>query len=178
MRIGIIIGSTRQGRIGDSVAQWILEVAQKRDSQATYELVGLAEFNLPFFIGPVPPNQMNGEYSDPAVVAWSEKIASFDGYVFVTPEYNHSVPAPFKNAFDTLSGEWRGKALAFAGYSWGGGVDAVAAWQPVVGGFDMKQADHALSFNNATDWVDGVFTPAEGKEADVNDVLAQIEAAI
>lgn len=177
MRIGIIIGSTRQGRVGESIAAWINGVAQARGTEAVYELVDLKDFDLPFFDGPVPPKGMNKEYSDERVKAWSAKIDSFDGYVFVTPEYNYSVPAPFKNAFDTLGAEWEGKAIAFAGYSYGGGVKAVSVWRNSTAGFQMVEVEQTLSFNLATEIVDGAFVPAEGQEANVNAVLDALEAA-
>ena len=89
-RIGIIIGSTRPGRKAEVVARWLLEVARKR-GDAEYELVDIAEYNLPHLDEPLPPSM--GQYSKPHTKAWATKIDSLDGFVFVTPEYNHSTPA-------------------------------------------------------------------------------------
>lgn len=176
MRIGIILGSTREGRIGDKIAGWLDQVAQKREGEATYELVDLLDYNLPVFSGPVPPMALNKEYADDAVKAWSDKIDSFDGFLFVTAEYNYSVPAPFKNAFDMLASEWRGKAIAFAGYGFGGGVESVRTWQSVVNVFEMKKVEQTLSFSLKNEiTTEGEFSPAAGQEDNVNAVLDRLE---
>ena len=82
VRIGIIIGSTRPGRVGDQVAKWVLEHAAER-SDAEFELVDLADFALPHLDEAVPPSM--GQYAQAHTKAWAEKVDSFDGYIFVTP---------------------------------------------------------------------------------------------
>src|SRR5438045_3127881 len=89
LKIAIIIGSTRPGRKAETVARWVHGIASQRND-AQYELVDIAAFNLPLLDEPVPPSL--GKYSQPHTKAWAAKIAPFDGFVFVTPEYNHSVP--------------------------------------------------------------------------------------
>jgi NAD(P)H-dependent FMN reductase len=86
LKIAIIIGSTRPGRKGEAIAQWAYEIARKR-TDADFALVDLATFELPLLDEPMPAQ--SGSYSHPHTRRWSEAIASFDGYVFVTPEYNH-----------------------------------------------------------------------------------------
>src|SRR5438552_17200731 len=103
IKIAIIIGSTRPGRNGEAVAKWIYEVAQKR-SDAEFELVDIKDFNLPLLDEPVPAAM--GNYSKPHTKAWGAKIDSFDGYVFVTPEYNHGMNGALKHAIDFLYREW------------------------------------------------------------------------
>ena len=98
-KIAIILGSTRPGRNGEAVAKWVLDIAKQR-SDAEYELVDIAEYKLPHLDEPMPPAM--GQYSQPHTKAWAEKIASFDGFVFVTPEYNHSTSGVLKNAIDYL----------------------------------------------------------------------------
>src|SRR5204863_7669401 len=93
LRIAIILGSTRPGRNGEAVAKWVHEIAKKR-SGAEFELVDIKDYNLPLLDEPVPPSM--GQYSKPHTKAWAAKIGSFDGYVFVTPEYNHGVPGRSK----------------------------------------------------------------------------------
>src|SRR5690554_5793597 len=100
-KIAIIIGSTRPGRIGPAVAQWVNEIAKKRND-AEYELVDLADFNLPLLDEPVPPS-MSSSYAHEHTQAWSAKVASFDGFVFVTPEYNRATSGALKNAIDYLN---------------------------------------------------------------------------
>src|SRR5689334_23899769 len=97
MNIGIIIGSTRTGRFADRPAQWLLELARQRgDSDASFELVDLRDYPLPFFDEPKSPLR-----EPPATSArWREELAALDGFVFVTGEYNHGIPASLKHALD------------------------------------------------------------------------------
>ena len=113
VKVAIIVGSTRPGRKADAVAKWVLEHARKR-ADAQFEIVDIKDFKLPLLDEPVPPSQ--GKYSQPHTKAWAEKIASFDAYVFVTPEYNHGTSASLKNAIDFIYGEWNNKAAGFVSY--------------------------------------------------------------
>src|SRR5206468_12600854 len=122
LRIAIIIGSTRPGRKGKAVAKWVYESAQKH-SDAEIELVDIKDFDLPLLDEPVSP--IMGQYIHQHTKTWSEKIASFDAYVFVTPEYNHGTSGALKNAIDFLYHEWTNKAAGFIGY--GGTAGARAA---------------------------------------------------
>src|SRR5712691_8614463 len=122
LRIAIILGSTRPGRNGEAVAKWVYEIAQKR-TDAQFELVDIKDFNLPLLDEPVPP--IMGQYSKPHTKAWAAKIGSFDGYVFVTPEYNHGISGALKNAIDFLFAEWNNKAAGFVSYGGAGGARAV-----------------------------------------------------
>lgn len=121
-RIAVILGSTRPGRLGEAVAQWVYDNAVLR-GDAEYELVDVFDYELPLLDEPVPPSL--GRYSRPHTLAWSEKIDSFDGYVFVTAEYNHSIPGALKNAIDYLFAEWHNKAAGFVAYGSVGGTRAV-----------------------------------------------------
>ena len=122
IRIAIIIGSTRPGRKGEAVAKWVYEIAQKR-SDAEFELVDIKDFNLPLLDEPMSP--MMGQYTHQHTKTWSAKIASFDAYVFVTPEYNHGTSGALKNAIDFLCNEWNNKAAGFVSYGGAGGARAV-----------------------------------------------------
>src|SRR4051794_17868309 len=121
-KIGIILGSTRPGRNGEAVAKWVYEIAKKRND-AEFELVDVKEYNLPLLDEPIPPSM--GQYSKPHTKTWAAKIDSFDGFVFVTAEYNHGIPGALKNAIDFLFREWSNKAAGFVGYGSAGGVRAV-----------------------------------------------------
>jgi NAD(P)H-dependent FMN reductase len=114
LKIAVIIGSTRPGRVGESVGQWAYEFAKKR-ADAEFELVDIKDFNLPLLDEPVPPHTKT----------WAAKINSFDGYVFVTPEYNHGICGAMKNAIDYVYREWNNKAAGFVGYGSVGGARAV-----------------------------------------------------
>ncbi len=112
-RIGIIIAATREGRFGDKPAAWINEIASRR-SDATFEVIDLRDFPLPHFDEPSSPAY--GALKGAEAKRWQEKIGGFDGFIFVTPEYNRSIPGVLKNALDFAYGEWNRKAAAFVGY--------------------------------------------------------------
>lgn len=122
-RIAIIAGSTRPGRKSEEIARWVFERAAKR-TDATFEVVDLADHDLPLLDEPVAA-AMGADYRHEHTRAWSRRIAAFDGFVFVTPEYNHSFPAVLKNALDYLYTEWHDKAAGCVGYSIDGGIRAV-----------------------------------------------------
>jgi NAD(P)H-dependent FMN reductase len=122
LRIAVITGSTRPGRNNEAVARWAFELARKR-SDAQYELLDIEAASLPLLDEPVPPSL--GRYSKPHTKAWAAKVASFDGFVFVTPEYNHGTSAALKNAIDFLYAEWNNKAAGFVSYGSAGGARAV-----------------------------------------------------
>src|SRR5215211_3533246 len=122
VKIAIIIGSTRPGRKAEAVAQWVYGIAKQR-SDAEFEVVDIQDFNLPLLDEPAPPSR--GQYSKPHTKAWAAKIAPFDAYVFVTPEYNHGTSGALKNAIDYLYREWNNKAAGFVGYGSAGGTRAV-----------------------------------------------------
>ena len=135
-KIAIIIGSTRPGRVGEQVARWTFEMASRRQD-AEYELVDIKDYNLPLLDEPVPPAM--GQYSQEHTKKWSAKIASFDGYVFVAPEYNHGINGALKNAIDFLFKEWNNKSAGFVSYGSAMGVRAVEQLRLVMG--ELKVAD-------------------------------------
>src|SRR5205085_7000461 len=112
-RIGIILGSTRPNRNGEQVAEWVYDVASQR-GDAQFELIDLRDFPLPHLDEPLPPSL--GQYQNDHTKKWSAKIASLDGFVMVTPEYNHSTSGVLKNAIDYLYVEWNNKAVGFVSY--------------------------------------------------------------
>ncbi|MBQ0887069.1 MULTISPECIES: NADPH-dependent FMN reductase [unclassified Streptomyces] len=135
-KIGIILGSTRPGRNGEAVARWVLDVASKR-GDAEYELVDLLDYKLPHLDEALPPSM--GQYSQPHTQEWARKIASFDGFIMVTPEYNHSTSGVLKNAIDYLFAEWNNKAVGFVSYGAMGGARAVEHLRLVAG--ELQMAD-------------------------------------
>lgn len=120
-RIAIIIGSTRKTRFADKPANWLLETASKR-TDAEFELVDIRDFNIPFFDEPASNAWM--PTSDENAVKWQKKIAEFDGFIFVTSEYNRSIPASLKNALDQAYNEWNKKPMAVMAYGAVGGAFA------------------------------------------------------
>jgi NAD(P)H-dependent FMN reductase len=124
IKIKVIIGSTRQGRFGDKPGHWIFEELKKMEG-VDAELLDLRDFPLPFFDEPVSPSYSKEPYSNEQVKKWAEKIADGDGFLVVTPEYNHGYPAVLKNALDYLFKEWNGKAVGFVGYGNAGGAKSI-----------------------------------------------------
>ncbi|HEY0374701.1 MAG TPA: NAD(P)H-dependent oxidoreductase, partial [Amnibacterium sp.] len=122
LKIAIILGSTRPGRNGAAVAEWVLGRAGSREG-ADYELIDLKDFPLPHLDEAMPPSM--GQYAGEHTRRWAETIAKYDGFVFVTPEYNHSTSGVLKNAIDYLYGEWNNKAAAFVSYGALSGARAV-----------------------------------------------------
>jgi NAD(P)H-dependent FMN reductase len=121
-KIAIIISTTRDTRFGEKPARWIADAARAHGDM-DIELVDLRDFDLPFF------NEMASNLwmpsKDPAAVRWQRKVAEFDGYIFVTAEYNHSIPAALKNALDQAYTEWNRKPAAFVGYGSVGAARAI-----------------------------------------------------
>ena len=122
LKIAVIIGSTRDSRFGPTPAQWIFELAQKRE-QLDVELLDLKAFDLPFFNEKATNLWVPSE--DPKAIAWQQKIGQFDGYIVVTPEYNRSMPASLKNALDQAYNEWNRKPIGFVGYGVVGAARAI-----------------------------------------------------
>lgn len=102
-KIAVITGQTRLGRMNSSVDQWVLAQAKLR-GDATYELVDIADYNLPLLDEAYPAGFQN--YQNEHTVAWSTKVSGFDGYVFITPEYNHSVSPALAKALSYLNAEF------------------------------------------------------------------------
>ncbi|MGH6923054.1 MAG: NADPH-dependent FMN reductase [Propylenella sp.] len=121
-RIGIIVGSVRQGRFADHPAKWINELAGKR-SEIEVELLDLRDWPMPFFDEATSPAW--GPSKNEVALRWQKKIASLDGFIIVTSEYNRGPPASLKNALDYAYTEWNKKPVAFVAYGGVGGARAV-----------------------------------------------------
>ena len=174
LRVAIIIGSTRPGRKGDAVAKWVYEISQKR-SGAEFELVDIKDFNLPLLDEPMSP--MMGQYTHEHTKKWSEKIGSFDAYVFVTPEYNHGTSGALKNAIDYLYKEWVNKAAGFVGYGGAAGVRAVENLRLVMGELQVADVRAQVGLSLFTDFENfSVFKPAPQHEKSVNTMFDQVIA--
>ena len=184
--IGIIIGSTRPGRLGAAVGDWTLRTAVGfGHPRVTYELVDLAEFHLPVLDEPVPA--MMGDYRHEHTRRWAERIGSLDGFIVVTPEYNHSTPGGLKNAIDYLFAEWNDKAAGFVSYGVHGGVRAVENLRLTLA--EVKTAtvrsQVALSVYTDVDYtgldtsdptVTGILAPAERHARDLQELIDDLVA--
>ncbi len=174
LKIAVIIGSTRPGRLGPSVAQWVYDIARRR-GDAAFELVDIADYKLPLLDEALPAGY--GQYAQPHTKAWAEKIASFDGFIFVTPEYNHATSGALKNALDYLAAEWHDKAAGFVSYGSAGGVRAVEQLRPVMAELQIAdvRAQVALSiFNDFENF--SAFTPGPRRPEELAGLLDQVVA--
>lgn len=149
LRIAIIVGSTRPGRNTEAVARWVFEYARER-GDAEYELVDIAEYGLPLLDEPIPPSQH--KYSKDHTKRWAAKIASFDGFVFVTPEYNRGTSAALKNAIDYLYVEWNNKAAGFVSFGSAGGTRAVEHLRGVMGELQIADVRAQVALSLFTDF--------------------------
>jgi NAD(P)H-dependent FMN reductase len=172
VKIAIVVGSTRPGRNGDTVARWGHQLAAKRPD-AEFELVDVADYGLPLLDEPVPPSM--GQYSNEHTKRWAAKIAEFDGYVFVTPEYNHSTSGALKNALDYLYAEWNNKAAGFVGYGTAGGTRAVEQLRLIASELQMATVRAQVSLSLFTDFENfSAFNPAGHHEIAMNTLLDQL----
>jgi NAD(P)H-dependent FMN reductase len=173
-RIGIILGSTRPNRRGAAVAQWLLDIAAQR-TDATFDLIDLADYPLPMLDEPMPPSR--NQYANEHTKAWSAVIAGFDGFVIVTPEYNHSTSGVLKNALDFLFQEWNNKAVGFVSYGAHGGVRAVEHLRAVAGEMMMADVRAQVALPLGTEFTNMTqFTPSANQAGVAATMLDQVVA--
>ncbi len=174
IRIAILTGSTRPGRVNEAVARWVYDIAERR-TDAELELVDIAEYNLPLLDEPRPPSL--GQYSHAHTKRWADKIGSFDAFVFVTPEYNHSISGALKNAIDFLYREWNNKAAGFVSYGSNGGTRAVEHLRLVMGELQVADVRAQVALSLHEDFTDyRSFTPRARHEAALATMLDQVVA--
>ena len=159
LRVGIIAGSTRPGQKATTIAKWVHETLKSRQD-AEFEVVNIEDYKLPLLDEPVPPTMH--QYSKAHTKIWSAKVASFDAFIFVTPEYNHGTSAALKNAIDFLYTEWNNKAAGFVGYGGAGGVRAVENLRLVMGEIKIADVRAQVSLSLFTDFENfTIFKPHE-----------------
>lgn len=174
INVAIVVGSTRPGRKAAAVAEWVYEHAKKR-SDAKFEVVDIEHFKLPLLDEPIPPSM--GKYEKEHTKAWAAKIASFDAYVFVTPEYNHGTSGALKNAIDFVYGEWNNKAAGFVAYGSAGGVRAVESLRLVMGELQVADVRAQVALSLFTDFEKyTTFKPDPRHEKSLSSVFDQVIA--
>ncbi|MFG2041447.1 NADPH-dependent FMN reductase [Dactylosporangium sp. NPDC048998] len=174
IKVGIILGSTRPGRNGEAVAKWVYDIASRR-GDAEFELVDLLDYNLPHLDEAAPPSM--GQYANEHTKQWSAKIAEFDAYIFVTPEYNHSTSGALKNAIDFLYAEWNNKAAGFVSYGSAGGTRAVEHLRLIAAELQIADVRAQVALSLFSDFENySVFKPGPQHEATLTTVLDQTVA--
>lgn len=150
-KIQLIIGSTRQGRVAPQFAAWV-EAQVAKNSDIELEVIDLKEWNLPFLDAPIPP--LYAAVDTPEAKAWVAKVAEADGFIFLSPEYNRSISAPLKNAFDYTVNEWRKPALIATYGHVDGGVGASNHLTDILNRFEARIADTKVNMHIKRDWLD------------------------
>lgn len=147
MNIKVILGSVRSERTGDRVANWVMkELEHLQDNHTQFELIDLAELNLPFMDEPAPPMMSDG-YQHDHTKAWSKTVSEADGFIFVTPEYNHGYSPVLKNAVDYLYQEWKDKPLGFVGYGAEGAGYSIDQMKQVAEFVGLKPVKHQVGIS-------------------------------
>jgi NAD(P)H-dependent FMN reductase len=144
-KIAVIVGSTREGRMSDKLAKWVAEEVKK---ESEVEIVDLRDYPMPFFEEAISPRYNPGRTPTPEVKKWLDKVAEFDGYVLVTPEYNRSTSAVLKNALDTLDFQMDNKPVALIAHGSTGGAQAVANLRMVLPALNAVTVPQALFFSD------------------------------
>lgn len=176
LRIGIITGSTRPGRVNRQVAEWVHEQASER-AEAEFELIDIADYDLPLLDEPMPPSMANKQYSKPHAQRWSAKIDELDGFIFIVPEYNHGVTGALKNAIDFLYPEWNNKAAGFVSYGSAGGVRAVEHLRGTMAELQIADVRVAPFLSLGSDFENySVFKPREFQADSLSTMFTQLEA--
>ncbi len=173
--IGIILGSTRPNRNGEQVATWVYDIASRRRDVES-ELIDLRDYPLPHLDEPLPASL--GPYEHEHTRDWADKIASFDGFVMVTPEYNRSTSGVLKNALDYLYTEWNNKAVGFVSYGIAvGGARAVEHLRLVCGELQMADVRQQVTLSLRTEFENfAMFKPGDHNVAALDTLLDQVVA--
>ena len=177
----IVIASTRPGRIGLPIGNWVAQVAEDHGGFDRVEILDLAEIDLPFMNEPNHPRLR--QYVHPKTIAWSEAVDSADAFIFVSPEYNFSMTAPLKNALDFLSAEWAYKPLGLVTYGgMSGGMRAAHDIRQVAPVLKMIPVPEAVALPMVfPQIVNGEFVPTDGNVGAANvmlDELVKVSAAL
>ncbi|WP_104087688.1 NADPH-dependent FMN reductase [Cryobacterium sp. N19] len=173
MKIGIIVGSTRPGRRSILVAKWVKAIADSRQEH-DFILLDLLDYDLPHLNEEIPA-AMGHPYGHGHTRAWSESVASCDGFIIVTPEYNHSIPGVLKDALDYLFSEWHNKAIGFVGYGLLGGSRAVEHLRTISAELMLADVRAQVALSLFIDFVDmKLLNPGDHHVATANQMLDQL----
>lgn len=139
LKIAVILGSIRKIRRGGRVAKWLMPQLKKY-KDAEFDLLDLRDYQLPFYDESNSPEGLEGKYTVPMAKKWAKKIREKDGFVVITPEYNHGPPAVLKNALDYLYPEWNKKPITFISYATGQGSGIRSVEQLRLNSIELQMA--------------------------------------
>lgn len=176
-KIAIVTGSTRPGRVNQSVAQWVLAKAEEFGG-ADYELVDIVDFNLPILDEPFPAAYQNYQnYQNDHTKAFAAKMSEFDGYIFIVGEYNHSVQPALANALSYLNAELNNKAAGMVGYGSAMGSRAVEHLRGILSELQIAHVQKTGMFSLFTDFENfSTFAPTEQSAGSVQPMFEQLLA--
>ncbi|WP_136605874.1 NADPH-dependent FMN reductase [Paenibacillus dokdonensis] len=167
LNIGIILGSTRQGRLSPQVGEWVKQIADQR-GDANYEIVDIADYKLPL---------LGESDATEQATAWNTRLAGLDGFVFIVQEYNHSITASLKNALDYARDAWNNKAAGIVSYGSVGGARAAEHLRGILGELSVADVRVHPALSLFTDFENGtVFKPADLHLVNINGMLDQVLA--
>ena len=172
-KIAVVTGSTRPGRNNRQVAEWVLERAQQQKPEVEFELVDIADYSLPLLNEAMPAAYQS--YSNEATKEFSARIDEFDGFIFISPEYNHSVAPALANALSYLNAEFANKAAGIVSYGSAFGVRAVEHLRGILSELQVAHVQKTgmvslfSAFENFS-----VFKPTEMQAASVDPMLDQL----
>jgi len=175
LTIGIIVGSTRPGRVGHLVGDWVK--ANATAPGVTFELVDLHDYKLPLLEESFPSPA--GSFAGAEANKWAHKVDEFDGYIFVVGEYNHSLPAAIKNALDYVKFEWANKSAGIVSYGSIGGARSAEHLRQIFGELQVADVRQQVMFSLFTDFAgfgtaEVAFTPADMKVAELDTLVEQV----
>jgi NAD(P)H-dependent FMN reductase len=153
MRLGIIVGTTRQGRQTLKQAKWVFNTAKALEG-VDAELVDLADHALPFFEEAVSPRYNPNRQPEPAAQTWLDKIALFDAYIVVSPEYNHSIPGVLKNAFDYFDWQMQRKPAGIVTHGVVGGARAAMHLKEIISEAQAVPMSKFVAFHGVSEGID------------------------
>jgi len=165
LRIGIILGSTRDGRVSESVGNWVLENTDNTDN-VLYEIVDLRDYKLPFL----------GTSDDNAtIIKWNQKLDELDGYIFIVAEYNHSITAALKNALDLASDAWNNKSAGIVSYGSAGGARAAEHLRGILSELQIASVRTHILLSLFDDFENYSFKPRDIHEDNLNSLFIQVK---
>lgn len=155
MKIAVILGSIREIRRGGRVAKWLMPQLSKRED-IDVELLDLKDYPLPFYNESDSPEGLEGNYTNKLAKKWAAKIGESDGFIIITPEYNHGTSGVLKNALDWVYYEWNKKPVSFISYSpnAAGGIRAVEQLRQTTIELQMAPLSNAIHISYVLDTID------------------------
>lgn len=174
MKIGIIMGSIRDGRASEGVADWVKGIAENYTSDAQFEIVDLKDYALPLFDEAASPAYTSDLKAIEQQKPWAEKMTELDAYIFVTPEYNHGISSALKNALDYVYNELNDKAAGIVSFGSAGGVRSAEQLRTILSEFQVAHVRTQPALSLFYDWNEEGLNPSDAQKDAVEQMLYQL----